>query len=110
MPRMAARSTKPATQSWPAYCSASDTGWSTPLKFGYGTIPVMMAATTTYRMVQMASEPMMPIGRSFFGFLTSSAAEVTASKPIKAKNTRAAALITLPMPNGMNGCQLSGLT
>ncbi len=110
MPRIAARSTKPATQSSPATCSASDTGWSTPLKSMCGTMPVMIAATTTYRMVQMISEPMMPIGRSRAGFLTSSAAEVTASKPMKAKNTSAAALITPVMPYGMYGCQFSGLT
>ncbi len=58
----------------------------------------------------MISEPMMPIGRSRAGFLTSSAAEVTASKPMKAKNTSAAALITPVMPYGMYGCQFSGLT
>ncbi|MNT07390.1 hypothetical protein D3C72_1420900 [compost metagenome] len=55
-------------------------------------MPVMMADTTTYSTAHTASEPMMPIGRSRDGFLTSSAAEVTASKPMKAKKTRAAAL------------------
>ncbi len=52
----------------------------------------------------------MPIGRSRSGLRTSSAAEVTASKPMKAKNTRAAAPNTPDMPNGMNGCQLAGCT
>ena len=33
MPRMAPRSTKPAIQFSPAYCRASETGWSTPRNF-----------------------------------------------------------------------------
>ncbi|MNT16274.1 hypothetical protein D3C72_1513670 [compost metagenome] len=110
MPRIAPRSTKPATQFWPANCSASETGWSTPANFANGTMPVMMAATTTYSTVHTASEPMMPIGRSRRGLRTSSAAEVTASKPIKAKNTSAAALKMPAKPNGANGCQLAGCT
>ena len=35
----------------------------------------------------MTSEPMMPRGRSRFGFLVSSAAVATMSKPMKAKKT-----------------------
>src|SRR6516225_1869244 len=61
-------------------------------------------------MVQTASEPMMPIGRSRRGLRTSSAADVTASNPMNAKNTSAAALNTPVMPNGANGCQLTGFT
>ena len=49
---------------------------------GYGTIPVMIADTAMYRMVQSASDPMMPIGRSRFGFFASSACVETASKPM----------------------------
>ncbi|MCY1229791.1 hypothetical protein D3C72_1739190 [compost metagenome] len=110
MPRIAPRSTKPATQFCPAYCSASDTGWSTPANLANGTMPVMIAATTTYSTVHTASEPMMPIGRSRRGLRTSSAAEVTASKPMKAKNTSAAALKIPLKPNGANGSQLAGCT
>ena len=40
----------------------------------------------------MASEPRMPIGMSRCGFLVSSAAVATMSKPMKAKNTSAAAV------------------
>ncbi len=47
MPMMAPRSTNPATHVSPPICSASDTGWSTPANLVYGTMPVMMAATTT---------------------------------------------------------------
>src|SRR5690606_24784877 len=110
MPTMAPTSTKPATQFSPAYCSASDTGWSTPANSANGTMPVMIAATLTYSTAQTASDPMMPIGRSRRGLRTSSAAEVTASKPMKAKNTSAAALNTPEAPKGANGCQLAGST
>jgi len=65
MPRIAARSTKPATQFSPAYYSASDTGWSTPRNFWYGTMPVILAATITYRIVQMTSEPIRNTDRQF---------------------------------------------
>ncbi len=58
----------------------------------------------------MISEAMMPIGRSRCGFLASSAVVETASKPIYAKKTTAAAAMTPEKPYGMNGVQLSGLT
>ena len=51
-----------------------------------------------------------PIGMSRCGFFVSSAVVETASKPMKAKNTIAAPLITPPKPLGMNGCQFVGLT
>ncbi|KAM9985727.1 hypothetical protein ACTFIZ_008608 [Dictyostelium cf. discoideum] len=63
IPTIAPKSIKPATQFCPAYCKANETGT-----------------------VQTANEPIMPIGKSLLGFLTSSAAEVTASKPINSKN------------------------
>ena len=45
-------------------------------------MPVRTADTAMYRTVQMMSDKIMPRGRSFCGFLTSSAAVETASKPI----------------------------
>src|SRR6187551_3842669 len=69
-------------------------------------------------MVQMISEPRMPMGMSLRGFFASCPAVDTASKPMYAKNTIVAARMTPFMPNwfstpvgsGMNGCQLSGFT
>ena len=49
--------------------------------------------------MQIASEPKIPIGMSRWGFLDSSAAVATMSKPMKAKNTSAAALKMPPIPN-----------
>ena len=43
-------------------------------------------------MVQMMREPRMPRGMSRCGFLVSSAAVATTSKPMKAKNTTEAAV------------------
>ena len=60
---------------------ATATGAATP-SWVYGTIPVRTTAKSTYSTVQMASEPMMPTGMSFCGFLASCAAVETASKPI----------------------------
>ena len=50
--------------------------------WSYLTIPVITRATAPYRIVQMTSEPMMPIGRSRFGFLASSAVVATTSNPM----------------------------
>ena len=44
-----------------------------------------------YNTVHTANEPKMPIGIATFGFLVSCAAVLTASKPMKAKNTVPAA-------------------
>ena len=46
----------------------------------------------------MTSEPMMPRGRSFFGFFVSSAAVATMSKPMNAKKTIAAPARMPPTP------------
>ena len=46
----------------------------------------------------MTSEPMMPRGRSRFGFFVSSAAVATMSNPMKAKNTTAAPARMPPTP------------
>ena len=50
------------------------------------TIPVSTAATATYKMVQIPSEAIMPMGKSRCGFLASCAVVETASKPMYAKN------------------------
>ena len=47
----------------------------------------------------IASELMIPIGRSRCGFLVSSAVVATTSKPMNAKNTTAAPDTTPAMPN-----------
>ena len=60
--------------------------------------------------VQMTSEPMMPIGRSRPGFLLSSAAVETASNPMKAKKMRLAPVYTPANPFGMKGDQFWGFT
>jgi len=65
----------------------------------YLTMPVTTSETATYSVVQMARELKMPIGRSRCGFLVSSAAVATMSKPMKAKNTSAAALKMPLTPN-----------
>ena len=53
----------------------------------YLTMPVMTMQTSTYSTVQIASEPMMPRGRSRCGFFASSAVVATTSNPMNAKNT-----------------------
>src|ERR1700709_2950920 len=75
-----------------------------------GTMPVPTAAPARYNTAQTASDEMIPIGKSRLGFLTSSAADDTESKPINAKNMTAAAPNTPLQPLGMNGCQFSGVT
>ena len=47
-----------------------------------GTMPVITAAVATYSTVQTISEPMMPRGRLRWGSRVSSAAVLTASKPM----------------------------
>ena len=59
-------------------------------------------------MVQMISEPMMPIGMSRFGLRASSAVVETASKPMYAKKTIAAPAAIPWNPFGAKGCQFSG--
>jgi hypothetical protein len=101
MPAAAPAETSPAAQFWLITESANATGafrnfWlsasgtlGTPgsasaseRKCVTGMMPVRIAATTMYRIVQMTSEEMMPIGRSRCGFLASSAVVETASKPM----------------------------
>ena len=53
---------------------------------------------------------MIPIGMSRCGFLASSAAVDTASKPMYAKKMMAAALEIPANPFGANGCQFCGFT
>jgi len=60
--------------------------------------------------VAMPSDPIIPLGTSFCGFFTSSAAVLTASNPKKAKKTIAAPEVTPFNPNGINGIQLTGFT
>ena len=60
--------------------------------------------------VQTISEPMIPMGMSRFGLRASSAVVETASKPMYAKKTIAAPVITPCTPFGANGCQFGGLT
>ncbi|MNI50596.1 hypothetical protein D3C85_1445790 [compost metagenome] len=50
-------------------------------------------------MVQTTKEPNIPIGMPFCGFFASCAAVETASKPINAKNTRAAPAAIPEIPN-----------
>ena len=57
---------------------------------GYGSMPVMTAATSMYRTVQMASDARMPNGTSRCGLMASSECVLIESKPMKAKNTIAA--------------------
>ncbi len=47
-----------------------------------GMMPQRMPATARYSAVQISSEAMMPIGKSRFGFLASSAVVETASNPM----------------------------
>ena len=63
-----------------------------------------------YNTVAIPSEPIIPLGTSFCGFFTSSAAVLTASKPKKAKKTIAAPELTPFNPKGIKGVQLTGLT
>ena len=60
-------------------------------------------------MVQTASEPMIPMGMSRCGLRASWAAVETASNPMNAKNTTAAARITPLMPNSPNVPVLGGM-
>ncbi len=60
--------------------------------------------TSTYSIVQMNSEPRMPRGMSRCGFLVSSAAVATMSKPMKAKNTTDAA-VKMPITPKLAGAQ-----
>ena len=45
-------------------------------------MPTSTADTTTYKSVQIASEPRMPMGMSRWGFFDSCAAVETASNPM----------------------------
>src|SRR5690242_20771844 len=77
----------------------------------YGFRPVSRPATMMYRTVQIISDPRMPNGKSFCGFLDSCAAVETASNPIYAKNTTLAPRMIPDQPYspkcprffGMNG-------
>jgi hypothetical protein len=62
-------------------------------------MPVITSETAMYSRVTIASEPKMPIGMLRCGFFVSSAVVATTSKPMKAKNTMAAAAATPPQPN-----------
>src|SRR5262249_61463805 len=84
----------------------------------YGTRPTITPETSTYRIVQTASDPRMPRGMSRCGLRASCADVDTASKPMYAKNTTAAPRKTPLQPNtpngpslgGTNGCQFAGST
>src|SRR6266513_3820338 len=101
----------------PARSAATAIGSGT-LSSLYEITPVAIPETRMYSTVQMSSEPMMPTGMSFCGFLASCAAVLTASNPMYAKNTMPAPVITPVQPNsprfpvfgGMKGCQLAGFT
>jgi len=82
----------------PTERNASASGASTLMSV-YLTMPVMTSDTATYRAVQIASDPRMPIGMSRCGFLVSSAAVATMSKPMNAKKTRAAPVKMPLTPN-----------
>ena len=73
-------------------------------------MPVSTAATATYSTVQITSDAMIPIGRSRRGFFASSAVVDTASKPMYAKKTTAAPLMTPDQAYGMKGVQFAGST
>src|SRR4029453_10087880 len=88
-PASAPSDTRLAIQSYPTALRASAMG-AAVLSSVYLTIPVRTIDTTTYRTVQMASDPRMPIGMSRWGLRVSSAVVATTSKPMKAKNTIAA--------------------
>src|SRR5215831_11140072 len=62
-----------------------------------------------YKMVQTASDPKIPVGMSFCGFLASCAAVDTASKPIYAKNTTLAPRKMPDQPNEPNEPVLGGI-
>src|SRR6185312_1290172 len=83
----------------------------------YLTMPVRTSATATYRMVQMTSDTMMPIGMSRCGLRASCAAVDTASNPMNAKKITPAPRSTPLQPyspkwpalGGMKGCQFARL-
>ena len=87
-----------AKPGWPTERNASARG---ALIFSsvYLTMPVTTSETATYRVVQIASEPRMPIAMSRCGFLVSSAVVATMSNPMNAKNTSAAAVKMPVTPN-----------
>src|SRR3954465_6672409 len=62
-------------------------------------MPVTTNDTPTYRTVARASVPRRPCGRSRAGLRVSSLRFATASKPLYAKNTTAAAVSTPAKPN-----------
>src|SRR3954447_2674479 len=62
-------------------------------------MPTRIADTMMYSSVHKNSEPRMPIGMSFCGFLASCAAVETASNPMYAKNTTPAARAIPDHPN-----------
>ena len=63
-----------------------------------------------YNTVQINNERIMPRGIVFAGLIVSSVLDDTASKPINAKNTVAAAANTPENPNGITGDKFAGLT
>src|SRR5205814_10621181 len=88
--------------------NAVATAAESPRYTEYFLIPVRTPDIKTYSTVQTIRLAIIPIGMSRCGFFVSSAVVETASKPIKAKNTIAAPLITPPIPVGRKGCQLVG--
>src|SRR5271157_399198 len=81
-------------------------------------MPVNNPDTKMYRIVQITSDPRMPIGMSRCGFFASWAAVETASNPIYAKKITPAARAIPDQPyspnapwfGGINGCQFAAAT
>ena len=78
----APKATIPAAQFMPSRENAWARGSDEPRIFSMGTMPVKTSEVAMYSTVQIASEPIIPIGMSFWGLRHSSAAVETASKPM----------------------------
>src|SRR5712671_1253612 len=70
--------------------------------------PLSTCEKRTYKIVQITSEPRIPIGISFCGFFDSCAAVETASNPMYAKKITAAPRATPDQPYFPNSPVLSG--
>jgi hypothetical protein len=96
-PANAPRSITSARPGIPMLLNAAPTGATLSMSV-YLTIPVMTAETAMYRTVQMLRLPIIPIGRSLWGFFDSCATVVTESNPMYAKKTTTAPSMTPDAP------------
>src|SRR5216684_1536412 len=105
MPISAPMSTTKRTLEMWSFLSVLTTGAASSTSVSQRTSPVSTTTTEMYSRVQTTRVAMMPIGKSRWGFLHSSAAVDTESKPMYVKKTIEPPVRMPGQPLGANGCQ-----